>query len=628
MKVEKVVIQNYRNFKNFEITLDSFSLIIGENNVGKTNFLNALGLIFSPDITFHQKRLLEIDDINYNALVEFKNQIISESDFDKIIFPEIKVEVILSNFDSDQEAIVGDWFTGIWDDDISLNKAKITYIFSNSRKKELKEWFEKTRNSLEKVNAEHSIDLNNENLSLMDYIDFPIRHYSYNIFGGDDKSKRIDYYWLSFFKMEFLDALRDSKNQLLASGGRTLLYKVLNSKTENKIDEIKDNLLKLKLLIKSDDTLNEIKKDIEDFLKNISIENETGLVDFEFTSVEASELLKRISLIYGDNPINIERNGLGRNNLLYISLLLSQLTKKADDKKVYFRLIAIEEPESHLHPHLQETLSSNISFSEDKSLQIIATSHSTHIAAKLPLKNTIVLYKQNNNILPYYLLSNIPKESIVYLKKYLDATKSTMFFARRLILVEGISEQLLLPVFFSLYTGSTLEKYACSVINVNGVAFKHFLDTVNAGYFIKCAVITDSDSSKFGNASKRASDLKLKYESDLITVKITSNFLSTFEKELISANTDNTGKKILLKALKMTKPLSGEALCTEVGENSLDVNRFFSEIEVRNDDGKKTGDYKSEFAMNLAEFLILKPIIANKFNIPQYIKEAFDFIVN
>jgi putative ATP-dependent endonuclease of OLD family len=52
MYISKLTIKNYRNFKNFEINLKQFTLIIGENNIGKTNLLNAIGLIFSQDITF------------------------------------------------------------------------------------------------------------------------------------------------------------------------------------------------------------------------------------------------------------------------------------------------------------------------------------------------------------------------------------------------------------------------------------------------------------------------------------------------------------------------------------------------------------------------------------------------
>lgn len=215
MIIKELKIKNYRNLRNFEIELKKVNLIIGENNIGKTNLLNALGLIFSPDITFIQKRNLEKDDINYNAVQAFKNEVKDAKRFADIQekFPEVKIEAVLSDFNQDQEAIVGDWFTGEWNTDRSKNRAKITYLFSINRTKKLEEWFKATQNSLSNTNS-------------IDIIDLPIAHYSYSIFGGDDQTKRIDYYWLNFLKMDFLDALRDAKTQLMASGKNTLLNKL------------------------------------------------------------------------------------------------------------------------------------------------------------------------------------------------------------------------------------------------------------------------------------------------------------------------------------------------------------------------------------------------------------------
>ena len=607
MIIEKLKIENYRNFRIFEIELKRFNLIIGENNIGKTNLLNALGLIFSPDITFYQKRNLEIDDINYKTIQDFKSDVERATNLEDLKgnFPEVKIEVILAGFNPDQEAIVGDWFTGEWNIDISKNKAKITYLFSVNHTKKIEEWFKKTKETISKNNP----------------IDFPINHYSYSIFGGDDCTKRIDYYWLSFLKMEFLDALRDARTQLMPSGKNTLLNKVLTVKTENKIDDIKRTLLDLKELInKEGSVFSSIKKDIEDFLKRISIEDSENKITFNFIGVESSDILKKISLIYGTNPINIERNGLGRNNLLYISLLLSQLMQQIEkeDKKVFYRLIGIEEPEAHLHPHLQVHLSRNIDVESSDERQIIITSHSTNITSQLSLDETIVLYhdENENKIKPYYLFKNIPKESKNYLSKFLDATKSSMFFARKVILVEGISEQLLIPEFFKLKTNEvSIEQKGITLINVNGVAFSHFLEVIKAGYFIKSVVYTDSDSTK--KTSERAIMLKLKYDSDTISVKITD--LETFEMDIIKSNNSGDGKELLFQALNKTKIENGPKLKVKTSSNNIDVDEFFKEIE----------DYKSEFAMNLLEVLKDKKNKDKRklFNVPEYIEDGFTHIV-
>lgn len=605
MIIEKLIIKNYRNFSSFEIELKRFNLIIGENNIGKTNLLNALGLIFSPDITYFQKRNLEVDDINYQAVQKFKNEIKNAAKFEdlKEKFPEVKIEIILSGFNPDQEAIVGDWFTGEWYTDILKNKVKITYLFSINHTNKIEEWFQKTKNN--------SIDT----------IDFPINHYSYSIFGGDDRTKRIDYFWLSFLKMEFLDALRDAKTQLMASGKNTLLNKVLSVQTDNKIDDIKKTLLELKELInKEGSVFSGIKENIEEFLKKVSIEDSKSKIAFTFAGVESSEILKKISLIYGTNPIDIERNGLGRNNLLYISLLLSQLMQTVEnkEKRVFFRLIGIEEPEAHLHPHLQVHLSRNIDTESSDERQVIITSHSSHITSQMSLDDTIVLYhdEKENKIKPYYFFKNIPPKSKSYLSKYLDATKSTMFFARKVILVEGISEQLLMPEFFKLENNDEcVEQHGITLINVNGVAFSHFLETINAGYFVKSVVYTDSDFTK--RTAERASDLQKKYDSDIIKVKITKE--KTFERQIIACNKNGESKELLFQALNITKKKNGPKLQKKTSGSDINVDEFFREIEK----------YKAEFAMDLLETLKDEKNKGKRkcFNVPDYIKEGFTHIM-
>ena len=76
MYINKVVIENFRNFKSFEIELKAFTIIIGENNIGKSNLLEAISLVLSNDIQAYKKRRLEIEDINFEAISEFKRNII------------------------------------------------------------------------------------------------------------------------------------------------------------------------------------------------------------------------------------------------------------------------------------------------------------------------------------------------------------------------------------------------------------------------------------------------------------------------------------------------------------------------------------------------------------------------
>lgn len=148
MKIQKLTIQNYRNFKNFEIELKPFTLIIGENNIGKTNLLNAIGLIFSQEITFFKKRMLEIDDINYDAIVNFKNEVLSGIPIADIKPPEVIIEAILDDLTAEQKNVVADWFIGE-----NFDKARLTYKFYP--KTDLSKWIQEIRDSL---NDESTID--------------------------------------------------------------------------------------------------------------------------------------------------------------------------------------------------------------------------------------------------------------------------------------------------------------------------------------------------------------------------------------------------------------------------------------------------------------------------------------
>ena len=255
MHISELQINNYRNFSNFKIDLHPFSLIIGENNSGKTNLLEALGLIFSQDITFFKKRILELDDINYARIEQFKDEIKNEAiAIEDIFFPEVLVEVVLEGMDVEQKAVAGDWFINK-----DLSKAKLSYLFRIRESwKDRNDWLDKERER-SKANPKHVID-------------FPIKHFEYVIYGGGEPSNRADSYFLRMFKMELLDALRDASRELVASGDYRLLYKILNNRDEEKFSDIKDKLTDLQTLLDEHSELQDIRSGIEEYLQKISLQ--------------------------------------------------------------------------------------------------------------------------------------------------------------------------------------------------------------------------------------------------------------------------------------------------------------------------------------------------------------------
>lgn len=615
MYISEILIKNYRNFSNepFKMELRKFTTIIGANNVGKTNLLESIGLILSQDITMFKKRMLQIEDINYTTRLNFKKDVINESiSYEKIEFPEVTVQLTFEEMNNKQLSVVGDWFSTK-----TMEKAKLTYEFKPSNNFDKETWIKEQREKIKQLKSGKE-DIKEDDL--LHFIEFPIKSYQYVIYGGNDRTNRVDPYFLSMLKLELLDALRDAKRELIANGDYKLLYRILNQGNENAYEDIKEVLNTLDEKIKNNKQLKELKKTLISQLNRISLQGSgENNIDFNFTTLETGEILKKLSLIYGQDPITIERNGLGRNNLLYISLILSHLAPE-ENIDVCFRVVGIEEPEAHLHPHLQKHLANNIeqiNASRDD-LQIILTSHSTHITSSLNTDNMVIIYKNGADVKKHYITDGFKddkkgKHHRHYLEKYLDATNSSMFYARRIILVEGIAEQILVPVLFNLAYGRTLDSIGCNVINVNGVAFKHFLEIIKNGYFIKCAVLTDGDEGK--KTENRATNLKRDYEKPYRNIKVSIN-KETFEKELIEANKDGKGKKVLLKALNSTRPILGPDYSEKISNQEIGNEEFFSMIE----------EYKSEFAFNLGDEL--KKIGKSDFNVPTYIEKVFEFIMD
>lgn len=603
MYISKLQINNYRSIDNLSIKLKQKTLIIGENNIGKTNLINALSILLNNEISGYRRRMLLLEDFNYDAIQKFKNEVadikIAASDVE---FPEIKVVATFTDFkNEDEETLVSEWYS---DDKHTEAQLKYRY-FCNLRNKV--EWVEKERDQFKKETLEEMVEL----------IDLPISEYKYKIVAGKGNIKP-DNFQLAPFKVDFLDALRDAKKELTASRENRLLYRILHNRDHLKYKHIKDSAYTLNRSINNKKgELATIKEDISKLLDILSLETEksTNEINFNFSDLSVSELLKKIGLEYGDKPISIQNNGLGRNNLLFMSLVLSHIQEKENEAD--FRVIAIEEPEAHISPILQKHYAENVSnddfFSKGSNRQVILTSHSTHICSYLDLENTVVLFKDGDTLNSHYILDGIEnntkgKKTKDYLRKWLSATNSVMFFSRRIIFVEGIAEQLIVPKLFELHFGVKPEKKNCQIINVNGVAFRNFLEISKNGYFVKIAVLTDSDSQTI--TGQRATKLKKDYDSNKILINITDE--TTFEKDLIKFNRSGKGRTKLKNAVKSTRPKLFKKELEVLFKKKLDIEKIFNSIE----------GYKSEFSFELLNELER----SNDFTIPRYITDAFNFI--
>lgn len=623
MYISKLKIFNYRNFSDFEIDLKELTLIIGENNIGKSNLLSSLGLIFGQDVSIYKKRNLEISDFNYDSILKYKRAILNESlPIEDIDLPIIEITATLTDWDANQESVIGDWYINK-----ELTEAQLKYVYapisSFNKEEEIQGQREFITNYKIEIGPEKFAQISEKDL--LDLVNFPISKYYYSIIGGNQDDSQANAYHLNQLKFEFLDALRDAKLELSASHRGNLLFRVLNAKEENEYQDLKKQLVGLQNSIANNPAIQSIINGISTQLNKISLstDNSSNDIDLIFSLPNIEDILKKLSLIYGENPLKIEHNGTGRNNLLFMSLILSYIEDPSSAGSNFFRVVGIEEPESHLHANLQNHLASNIESlikmegSSDfrKDIQLILTSHSTHITTKIDFDNTVILYNDNNTLATHYVLQGFSstaedKRRIKYLRKYLDSENVNLFYSRKIILVEGISEKLLFPVFYKIENSESLEKANSCIVNVNGLAFKNFLDIIKNGYHTKCLVLTDSD--KDTKAADRAENLSTAY-SDIAQISVSISEQTTFEKDIIASNQSGQGKQILFKVLEQVRPIAGKAYSTKIGEDDIVVDTYFDLIE----------EFKSDFAYQLMSELEES---STGFNIPNYIKEGIAFL--
>ncbi|WP_048190495.1 ATP-dependent endonuclease [Methanobacterium sp. SMA-27] len=590
MYLEKLIIKNFRAIERLELDFDKgLNILIGENNSGKTAVIDALRLCLGD---FKQPRDIYCSQSDFRIDKSKIDKKIQNIEFDLIFKCENEIETA--------------WFNSL-------------HVLD--------------------ANGNHSLQLHFK----FELLDFKSdKRVKRSVWGGKYEGGKVPFEVRSALRNIYLGALRDANNKLRPTQSNILgnLYSniIINEDKEENQKE-KEKLLQL-----ITDTLDEeewsrfIKKGNESILEHLNYlsyltPDKKQDVKISFAPLEFGKFVQKLIMqlpVYSDESIDenhkqqffeIWQNGLGLNNLIYTATVLGDIKQKNKVYREEYNLLLIEEPEAHLHPQLQNTFFNYLKELDENEFQIIVTSHSPTIAAKTDLNLLTILQNDHNNISSTQIKDlKLEDKSLKYLQKFLDVTKSQLFFANGVILVEGISEAILIPIFSKILAKKISEKYdiernGIEVVNINGVAFEHFAKLFNSqdGNRLKCrcALVTDDDKGK-AHAEARIEKI-MALESDNLKPLLGE---ITFEYDLFKSNKDS--KKVILDVFhEIHRNLHSQLIQIE------DLNeqaKFFAEKLESN-------DTKSEFAYLLAIELEKGKNLQN-FKVPDYIKKSIQFVID
>jgi putative ATP-dependent endonuclease of OLD family len=301
----------------------------------------------------------------------------------------------------------------------------------------------------------------------------------------------------------YLQPLRDASQGLKPGRNSQLarLLRLLGQGDDDGRKDIEEALVDFDNKLKATPPIEATQKAIINRHETMLGEKLAQLLTVGISGTDFNRLSARLTL--QADAFDIDQNGLGFNNLIYMAVVLSEMAK---DPTAAYRGLIVEEPEAHLHPQLQSVLLDYLQGIQDEegegNVQVFVTSHSPNFASIADLDSTICLVGSENNVDAFFprdikFNPDAKKHLKIQqkLERYLDVTRAEIFFARRVVFVEGAAELMLISVLSNrMGTQYNLRRHAVSLISVEGLNFDSFLPLFGENSLpIPVSAITDAD---------------------------------------------------------------------------------------------------------------------------------------
>lgn len=493
--ISRVQIKNFRNFLDVDVALDHKQVIIGENNVGKTNFLRAVQLILDKDYSDSDRQLTP-EDFHDSIDKPMENG------------EEIEINLEIKGYEHNSKLKAQFVDAVISDTPPTL---RFTYKFVANRDE-----FGK------------------------------IINYKYFIFKGNNEDNRFTNDDRSYINIYVIRALRDVEREL-KSNKNSPLYKLVKQYeiSTDHLEEISDALKEAAEGILDLDEIIHIKDTISSRFASLSGLQTDHQITLRTFDIDTERLLYTLQVYMGLKERPVSELSLGLANILYISLMLILLKDKTilpiikseqfeslvagDEKgilsKLYeasekgnyilrkeiedddieslynfmdehnyrhqaFTILAVEEPEAHLHPTLQRLIYREVLHNSNTS--VIFTSHSTYITSVTPLNYVVHIRKVNDSSKVFSTVNlSLQDKEKRDIERYIDAKRGEIYFGKGIILAEGITEEYFIPAAADLIE-KPLDNYGIVVCNVDSTNFRPYIQLLNT-LNIPWVLFTDGD---------------------------------------------------------------------------------------------------------------------------------------
>jgi len=514
--IEKVRVENFRSLKKIEVELTPLTLLVGANNSGKTSFLRALNLALGIE-----KRNVNRDDLFIGRTGRLLSETIPGM-IDKIV-----VDVKIIPFDDDgnrtdefNENWLGEFGTFIqYENNKAFFAYRFQYSFERGKDEAKPGWYSISNWETPNINEQADV-LNTASL------------------------KNISLY--------FIDAQRDIQEDLK---NRTSYFGKLATQIEYDAEALSD--LEATLASLNEDAVEkaDVLKHLKVLLKELNMPLQGGEQGVQITPLpkKVRDLHKSMKIHFQDGNsevFGLEYHGMGTRSWASMLTFKAFVGWEESRQQTFHPLLALEEPEAHLHPNAQRHLYRQLSTTSG---QKIISTHSPYILAQASLEEIRYFCKKEDETrIEKVDLTGLSSDEIRKIKREIMHSKGELLFSKAVILSEGETEEQALPIFAAKFWGREPFELGINFVGCGGSNYEAFIKIFKS-LDISWFLFSDYDTTETQTNVRKA--FSVNGFPDPTTASYATLLGVSFEDYLINQNYQN---ELKLSILEHHKPFHSQ----------------------------------------------------------------------